>query len=342
MARAVDLFSGGGGGWCLAMRALGGESIGLEWDAPSCATRAVVGLPTIRTDVATYPAERFVGKVDGVTGSPPCQTFSSAGKGAGLADPRGQFVHEPMRYVRVIRPRWMALEQVKEVLPYWRWIAGELREMGYSVWTGILNAADYGVPQVRKRAILLASLDRLATPPVPTHSESGSSDLFGAGLPRYVTMAEALGWKGEVWTNSGNGYAHDYTRDTGRPAGVVTGRADRWKLQGNQRPGGSSDYITRDANRPSIAVTSRGNSYRWVFERPSTTIQCDSRVSKPGHHGPSGQMKDSVPVELWELSVLQGFPADHPWQPPYVATQIGNAIPPPLAEACLRSLVGPV
>lgn len=375
--RAVDLFSGGGAGWCLAMRALGGESIGLEWDAPSCATRAVVGLPTIRTDVASYPAERFIGKVDGVTGSPPCQSFSSAGKRKGMADPRGQMVHEPMRYVRAVRPRWVALEQVPEVLSYWRWIAQELAIMGYSTWAGILNAADYGVPQIRKRAILLASLDRQAVPPPPTHSEHGAADLFGGQLPKWVTMAEALGWDGVVHTQTqtGSGDERHETNSVGR-----------WKLdtRRDQRPDGSTQTVDFDHAAPSVTAKSGGqwllrspgrsygapprraeaaselaptialghNASAWCWERPATTIPATfgnakggkGMVAPPGHHttGTYTEEKGAIPVEPWELGVLNGFPADHPWQPPRVSAQIGNAIPPPLAEACLRSLIGPV
>ncbi|MCA1571974.1 MAG: DNA cytosine methyltransferase [Chloroflexi bacterium] len=190
----IDLFSGGGAGWCLAARALGLDAVGIEWDGPSCATRAAVGLRTIRADVATYPAESFTGKVSGLCASPPCQSFSSAGKQRGLADPRGQLVHEPMRWVRVVRPRWVALEQAPEVAGYWRLVCRELRALGYSAWSGILNAADYGVPQIRKRAILLASLDRKAEPPEPTHSKTGAPEMFGSGRLPWVTMAEALGW----------------------------------------------------------------------------------------------------------------------------------------------------
>lgn len=347
----LDLFSGGGGGWCLAARALGLDSVGIEWDGPSCGTRAVVGLPTIRADVSAYPPEPFVGKVDGICGGPPCQSFSSAGKRAGLDDPRGQMVYEPMRYVRVIRPRWVALEQVPEVLGYWRWIARELREMGYSAWCGILNAADYGVPQVRKRAILLASLDRAAEPPAPTHSKSGADDLFGAGLAKWVTMADALGWDGTVHTNTltGGGSAEgtrEYVRSTDRPSSTVrTNSGGRWRLETHrgQRPDGSTQECDVDQPAPAVSTKSGGQwkvRPSWTYERPSTTVLAQNHlaVTDPTQSFPLS--KNAVRVEAWELGVLQGFPADHPWQPPYVSAQIGNAIPPPLAEACLRALVG--
>lgn len=355
-ADVVDLFAGGGGGWDLAARDLGLTAVGLETDAPSCATRAAVGLLTIRADVATYPPERFIG-VAGLCGSPPCQSYSSAGKGAGLADPRGQLVYEPMRYVRVIQPRWVALEQVPEVLGYWRWIARELREMGYSVWTGILNAASYGVPQIRKRAILLASLDRQVQPPAPTHSKTGHDEMFGPGRLRYVTMADALGWgltERPAYVVAGGGNGTDGGRHDGgsrQRAQIARHRAEgRWRLRGNQNSAlgdGQTVRYSRAVDRPAQTITT--NTGAWCWERPATTIPATfanaagggGMVAPPGHHttGTYTADKGAIPVTIAELGVLQGFPADHPWQAPSRAAQVGNAIPPPLAEACLRALV---
>ena len=362
----VDLFSGGAGGWCLAARALGLVSVGIEWDAPSCLTRAAAGLLTIRADVASYPPERFVGVV-GITGGPPCQSFSSAGKRKGMADPRGQLVHEPMRWVRVIRPRWVALEQVPEVLVYWRAMAAELRRLGYSAWAGILNTADYGVPQIRKRAILLARLDRQVQPPGPTHSKTGGRGMFGPALLPWVTMADALGWgltegsdgghhdggsrqRAQIAKHQAEGRWLDCRRSEAfgnrlfpltEPAPAVHGRESQWQWR-LVSPGRSYTARRRSADpmlEPAPTIALGHNVAAWCWERPSTTVQGDLRVAPPGHHehtrGP-----DSIPVTIEELGVLQGFPADHPWQAPGRASQVGNAIPPPLAEACLRALVG--
>ena len=83
------------------------------------------------------------------------------------------------------------------------------------------------------------------------------------------------------------------------------------------------------------------NAASWCWERPATTVVDDARVFGP-HSGGNGdsQSTNAIPVEAWELGVLQGFPVDHPWQAPHVSRQIGNAIPPPLALACLRSITG--
>lgn len=373
MIDVVDLFSGGGGGWCLAARALGLTSVGLEWDRGSCLTRAAAGLLTIRADVAAYPPERFAG-VAGITGSPPCQSFSSAGKRKGLADPRGQLIHQPMRWVRAVGPRWVALEQVPEALGYWGQMAGELRTMGYSAWAGILNTADYGVPQIRKRAILLASLDRQVQPPEPTHSRTGHAEMFGPRRERWVTMAEALGWglterPAYVVAGGSDGGHHDggsgqrvqiaKHQAEGRwldrrrseafgnrpipltePSPTVHGQESQWQWR-LVSPGRSYTSSRRRADpslEPAPTIALGHNVAAWCWERPSTTIQGDLRVAQPGHHDHCRD-EDLIPVTISELGVLQGFPADHPWQAPGRSSQVGNAIPPPLAAACLRALV---
>lgn len=90
---------------------------------------------------------------------------------------------EPARFITAGRPEWIALEQVPSVLPLWRVYAAELAALGYSTWAGELNSADYGVPQTRKRAILIASRVRRVTRPEPTHYDPRKGmQLWGGGL----------------------------------------------------------------------------------------------------------------------------------------------------------------
>ncbi|MFC9545834.1 DNA cytosine methyltransferase [Streptomyces sp. NPDC056956] len=221
----LDLFAGPGG-WSHALTVLGARDVGLEWDKWACKTRTAAGQLTIRTDVALYPTWPWVGRTWGLIASPPCQAWSMAGKRLGLVDQplvhravadlaagrdtrekllaacrdeRSMLAAEPMRYLHALNavgePEWVAMEEVPDVLPLWQQYAAVLRRWGFSVWTGILNAADYGVPQTRRRAILLASRIRTAQPPVPTHAHVAEPDsLFGPGRARWVSMAEALGW----------------------------------------------------------------------------------------------------------------------------------------------------
>lgn len=216
----LDLFAGPGG-WDQGALALGLHPIGIEWDDAACRTGHAAGHTRVRADVASLATEPMRGKVTGLIASPPCQTFSMAGKGAGRdalpelqnavldvwkgaspasvcppdLDPRSMLVLEPVRYARDLRPEWIALEQVPAVLPIWQSFEVVLREHGYSAWSGVLNSADYGVPQTRQRAILIASRVYKVQPPAATHCKGGSEpDLFGEQLLPWVSMAQALGW----------------------------------------------------------------------------------------------------------------------------------------------------
>jgi len=152
-----------------------------------------------------------------------CQTFSVAGKGSGrkalndvltaiaerrwtsiqslkrlgeeVGDERTALVLTPLTYVNRFRPTYIAFEQVPAVLPVWEACAAVMRDMGYSVWTGYLHAEQYGVPQTRKRAYLIARSDgKEAQPPAPTHSRyySRNPEKLDLGVKKWVSMAEGL------------------------------------------------------------------------------------------------------------------------------------------------------
>lgn len=226
----LSLF-GGPGGWDEGLRLLGNTEpvIGIEWDDWACRTRTAAGHLTIRADVALYPTWPFKGRVTGVIASPPCPTFSAAGSGSGndemphllsaarqiaragwmdpwelhkWADPRTPLVLEPLRWVAELMPRWVACEQVPAVATLWAQYGRIWREMGYSVWSGVLDAECFGVPQTRDRAILMATLDGPVHPPELTHQryvpgepqwEGPRGDLLGTRWP-WISMAQALGW----------------------------------------------------------------------------------------------------------------------------------------------------
>ena len=99
---------------------------------------------------------------------------------------------QPARRVAQMRPDHVALEQVPGALPVFEAYAIVLRNLGWSAWCGVLNAANYGVPQTRRRAILVASRRGRVRMPEPTHAEH-LGGLFGDLLP-WVTMRDALGW----------------------------------------------------------------------------------------------------------------------------------------------------
>ena len=239
---AVDLFAGPGG-WDVAAASLGIDALGIEWDAAACRVREAAGHRTLQADVADLDPHDF--PCDLLIASPPCTAFSMAGKGEGRKvldelvgamydlgkseanswqthgpyplstdDETARLVLEPLRWALAIRPRMVACEQVPPVLPLWEAMAQVLRAEGYHAWTGILSAERFGVPQTRKRAFLIASLDGPVGEPLATHQRYVAPlrrDDIGAGLfdlpdPErivargednllpWVSMAEALGW----------------------------------------------------------------------------------------------------------------------------------------------------
>jgi DNA (cytosine-5)-methyltransferase 1 len=111
-----------------------------------------------------------------------------------MMDDRSLLVLEPLRWALSLQPEFLAWEQVPTVLPIWEACAKVLAAAGYSVDTGILSAEQYGVPQTRRRAILVASREGRARLPVPTHSRyhNISPDRLDDGLMPWVSMGEAL------------------------------------------------------------------------------------------------------------------------------------------------------
>ncbi|MFF7921777.1 DNA cytosine methyltransferase [Streptomyces mirabilis] len=334
MNTVLDLFAGPGG-WSEGLRHLGLRDVGIETDAAACATRAAAGHTTIRADVAAYPTTPLAGKLAGLIASPPCQSFSIAGHRGGTddmnlchqglddlarghdtrsalraacTDPRSLLVVEPLRYALAVRPEWIALEQVPAVAPLFAHTASVLHSVGYSAWTGVLNAADYGVPQTRRRAFLFASRHRTAVPPEPTHARNpGPDTLFGPTLRPWVTMAEALGW----------GYIQ-------RPAPTVTG--------GGTRTGGAEPFGNASRKAMRAAMDNPGH---WAWKRPAPTVS-----GTVGHVG-GKQTGGHLNLEPDEGAVLQSFRRGYPFQgnKGQRSLQIGNAVPPLLAATALQPLV---
>lgn len=301
----LELFAGAGG-WSTGLRMAGhtGPAIGIEWDLPACRTAMAAGHQRVCADVELYPPAVFGDRMTGLICSPPCPSFSAAGAGAGKtdmplvherirayargerppdrdwADVRSQLTAEPMRWAVALRPQWIALEQVPAVLPLWQQTAILLREHGYRVWCGILSAERFGVPQTRKRAILIASLDGPVGPPVPTHQAYRSGvepvdhdDLFGNLLPPPVSMAQALGWgmrdRPCVTLTSGSGRGGGVQPIDGgsgarraiRSAQGTTG----WIMRSNYGTGGDpADRGERSADEPAPTVTSKIDRNVWL------------------------------------------------------------------------------
>jgi DNA (cytosine-5)-methyltransferase 1 len=118
----------------------------------------------IWTDLKTFPASIFRGKVCGIIGGYPCQPFSSAGKRKGEEDPRHLWPYI-RKHVRAVRPLWCFFENVQghATMGLWR-VLSDLEEEGYETTWGIFSAEEVGAPHQRKRVFILAKLPDSRSP----------------------------------------------------------------------------------------------------------------------------------------------------------------------------------
>lgn len=304
---AIDLFAGPGG-WDVACQHLGIDVTGYEWDDAAVATRTAAGHKTVHGDIRKYDPVA----ADILIASPSCQSFSVAGNGAGRKaldqvltdiqriangetidlygydDDRTALVLTPLIWAMTMHQagtpyRHVAFEQVPPVKPVWEAMLTVLETLGYRSEVGLVQAEAYGVPQTRKRAILVASLEHEATLPKPTHSKYHPRNPLqrDEGVLPWVSMAEALGWgmtQRPTMTVTAGGGATGGAEPFGNSArqGMKKARAQgRWTdeisgaevnispyfLQGNQKPTGQQ-YQRRNGDTPAMAMTTNSHVYK--------------------------------------------------------------------------------
>jgi DNA (cytosine-5)-methyltransferase 1 len=340
---AISLFSGAGG------LDLGFERAGfrilasVEYDADACATLRANFPETdvIQSDlrqVATKDILRAAGLRRGeaelLVGGPPCTPFSKSGywieyKRAGK-DPEAGLLEHYLRVLDEARPRTFCLENVF-ALAYRnhnaRWLKlllDTFAELGYYVTCETLLAADYGVPQRRQRLFIVGSLDRELALPEPTHTGPHETRVWDDSLPMHVTTAEAIG------DLAGRG-------DLAEPEESVGGKYGH--LLAEIPPGDNYLYYTEKRGHPEPLFEWRKRYWSFLLKldpaQPSPTIQ-----AQPGPYvGPFHW--ENRRLRLPEIKRLQAFPDD--WEivgsRRSAQMQIGNAVPPSLAEQVAESFV---
>ncbi|WP_222865771.1 DNA cytosine methyltransferase [Aeromicrobium senzhongii] len=338
----IDLFAGCGGLTSGFMATGRFESVAaVEWDPDAAATYAHnFGEHVHVGDIADW-AQGELPEADVVVGGPPCQGFSQLGK-RDPEDPRNSMWHHYVTALDKIRPRYFVMENVPQFLKsaeYAQFIAETAeggRLDGYRVATYLVNAADYGAAQNRRRAVVLGARDEQPVLLAPDGS-----------LPR--TVADA--WQG---------LATDVT-ETNLPAcsTIVNGRPvpGPFKLEDihvtrnptelSQRryreipPGGNRRNLPDDLKAPCWRKHDSGSGDvmgRLHADRPSVTIRTEFFKPEKGRYlHPTAHR----PITHAEAALLQGFDEEFEWcgTKVSIAKQIGNAVPPPLAGAIARAIL---
>lgn len=332
----IDLFAGAGG------LSKGLEQAGFrlvaatDWDHWSCETLRVnhKDIAIKEGDIAEIDLEDFskqigIKTVDLIVGGPPCQGFSQLGKRM-EDDPRNQLWREFMNFVAFFKPKLFLMENVPQLLTSeeFKKIKELAEDSGYEVKEKVLHAVEYGVPQKRKRAIILGS--KIGTPkhPSPTHIDPGNFDLLNRGLKPWATVKNAIGDlplepTGKDWHIGRNPLPFSIKRYKSIPPG-----GNRFNLPAELTPNcwkrkktGSTDVFGRlEWDKPSLTI-------RTEFFKPEK-----GRYLHPQAHRP---------ITIREAARLQTFPDDYVFvgSNVQVAKQIGNAVPCLLAYAVGKELL---
>lgn len=219
MPTAISLYTGVGG-LDFGFEAAGFETrVAVELDDVCCRT---IGenrplWPVLRGDIHCFSSDEILrearlqpGEPDVLIGGPPCQPFSKAGLWASgetkrLDDPRSSTLEQYLRVLRDTRPRAFLLENVpglafNEKSEGLGLLLDGIRAINRNVGTAYrpsvakLNAAHYGVPQLRERVFLVGSRDGAAFEfPLPTHADPNEPELLDQGLEPLRTAWDALG-----------------------------------------------------------------------------------------------------------------------------------------------------
>lgn len=337
--KLIDLFCGAGGmtlGFVDRRFCGGFESVlAVDNDAASIATHSAnfggeVVLGNIERWLESNPR---IPKADVVIGGPPCQGFSLLNKKR-LGDERRALWEPYLDVVEGSGAKLFVMENVSELLRSEELtrIARRASRMGFRTAATVLNAADYGTPQTRKRTLVIGWLEDCVSAPAFPPKAKYASPKLNSDLPPWRTVKEAIA-------------------DLGRPRGTEIGITSPMNLHFGRNPtkislaryravplGGNRFDLQKNALHLTPACWVRKKSGgtdlfgRLWWDRPSVTIRTEFFKPEKGRYlHPSAHR----PITHREAARLMGFPDDFTFKggKTEIARQIGNAVPPDLASA---------
>ena len=340
---AISLFSGAGGLDLGAERAGYAIKASVEYERDAAATlRANFPRSTVlEQNIKTLPAEEVLdaaglkrGEAELLIGGPPCTPFSKSGywleyKRKGL-DPEASLLDHYLRILAETRPRAFLLENVYGLAyrnhnaPWLESLLTVARDLGYQVAYRVLLAADYGVPQRRQRLFVLGSRAGQPVFPAPTHGGPHETRTrWDTSLPLHISAGEAIGDLA-----SRNELAEEQEAVNGKYGHLLP----------EIPPGDNYLYFTSKRGHPEPIFEWRKRYWSFLLKldprQPSPTIQ-----AQPGPYvGPFHWQNRRL--RLPEILRLQTFPDGYKiaGSRRSAQVQVGNAVPPVLAEQVARSL----
>lgn len=337
---AVDLFAGTGG-LSLGLKRAGFSvraAVELDEDAAKTYRTNHRGTPVLVSDIRKVTSSGIrsaVGdrRIDLLVGCAPCQGFCSLTRKFRRRDPRNNLLLEMGRLVRGIRPRAVFMENVPglEGRRVFRDFLRQLRQSGYIPKWRVVQMADYGVPQFRRRLVLLAGRGFSIPFPEPTHSRNPEGR---AGLKPWVSVRRVLGGHrfpvrlARSWDDGGpRRFSWHVVRD------IRSETAARLRAA---RPGG-----TRLELDEALLPECHRNGYegfrnvygRMSWDRPAPTITSGCTTPCKGRFGHPDRRRTTISVR--EAALLQTFPEWYSFQTDQidaVCEMIGNAVPPEFAR----------
>ena len=365
--RVLDLFCGCGGlSYGISLAELAGYKLkvvaGLDFNPASIETFKLnhpdaksYCVDIRKTDIQEIVDE--IGPIDIIVGGPSCQGFSTHGKRL-ADDPRNFLYKHYLEFVERIRPRWSLIENVTGLLRYQSGrfrdeIVSDLSKLGYAVSFAQLQAADYGVPQIRKRVFFVANrLQMSFLFPAPTHGPFQTDELplnSGRTIYPFVTLAEAIGdlpliGSGCTATEAPSEYALPPTCPFQQWA---RGRANALTMHFGAPP--PPENLKRIRHIPpggdwlDIPANLLPDRFAKILSKDCTTLFYRLRWDRPGYtittvyrnvsSGAFTHPDEDRALTHREAARIQTFPDTFRFSDRTVPRQIGNAVPPLLARA---------
>lgn len=346
---ALDLFCGCGGlsyGFNLAgFDIVGG--IDFNKDATDTFKLNFPKAEVLCTDISTITnatIKKLYSGVDVIIGGPPCQGFSTANRHQKeMDDPRNKLFFQYIRFVEVLKPKVVLIENVRGILTRDNGYAKErittlLKEQGYELNMQVLDASEYGVPQNRKRAIIVGirqdylkqifDFNKLVKEPKVTVFEA-LSDLYGEekDLMNSCRPEPQATSKYQKYLKDGSEYVFDH--EIHYPAQKVQDRISYVPQGGNWENVPENLWPTNRKNRHSSAYK------RLKEDDQSCTIDTGNAHSNYFH-----PLYNRIP-SIRESARLQSFPDRFHFMGPRGSRykQVGNAVPPLLAKAVADAIM---